>query len=557
MSVEQLYRAWADSVQEPDLKQELAEIAGDEEQIRARFYQPLKFGTAGLRAEVGAGSARMNVYTVARATQGVAQYLKSQGQTNGVAIACDSRRKSTEFARIAACVLAQNGLKAYLFDQIMPTPVLSFTVRHLGCDAGIVVTASHNPKEYNGYKVYNAQGGQITDEMAAAIAAKMQEADALTVGKMPFEQGVEQGLIRLIGDDVLSAYTEQVMSLKDSCTDKERENLRVVYSPLHGTGAKPVQIVLKKAGFTDVRPVEKQCVPDTEFSTLRLPNPEEVDALSMAIAQAEECGADLVIATDPDADRMGTAVRDENGRYVPLTGNQIGCLLLYNRLLDLQAQNKLAADDFVVKSIVTTQLAKAIADDFGVKLYNVLTGFKYIGEKIEQYDGKAGHFLFGFEESYGFLAGTFVRDKDAVIASLLLCQAAARAKAEGKTLLEQLDALLARYGVHTERVKSYTLQGLEGAEKIKTIMQQLRAEPPKEIAGLKVQAQKDYAPGIDGFPSSDVLYYTLENDQWVCVRPSGTEPKIKFYGGAKADTKAEADEMLSGVFAWSDAIVGA
>ena len=556
MGIEEKYQAWCDTVAEADLAKELKQIADEPEEIKARFYKQLSFGTAGLRAEVGVGCARMNVYTVSKATQGVAQYLKQKGLTGGVAIACDPRRKSTEFARVAACVLAQNGLKAYLFDQIMPTPVLSFTVRHLHADAGIVVTASHNPKEYNGYKVYNEQGGQITDQMAADIAGQMDAVDELSVARMSFEQGVESGLIELIGDEVLNAYVEQVMTLKDSCTDKERASLRVVYSPLHGTGAKPVQKVLHEAGFTDVRAVEAQCVPDTEFSTLRLPNPEEVDALSLAIEQAEACQADLVIATDPDADRMGTAIRDENGEYVPLTGNQIGCLLLHNRLRDLKAQGRLAPDDFVVKSIVTTQLAKSMADAYGVRLFNVLTGFKYIGEKVEQY-GKDSRFIFGFEESYGFLAGTFVRDKDAVIASLLLCQAAARAKAEGKTLLSQLDSLLVEFGYHAERVKSYTLQGMEGAEKIKTIMSGLRADPPQTIAGSRVLAVKDYAPGIDGFPCADVLYYTLENDQWVCVRPSGTEPKIKFYGGAKGKDMAQTQQMLDSIIAWSDETVNA
>ncbi|MBS6942116.1 MAG: phospho-sugar mutase [Clostridiales bacterium] len=555
MDIDQLYEAWCKKVSEPDLLEELNLIRHQEKEIESRFYKQLSFGTAGLRAEVGVGCARMNVYTVSKATQGLAQYLKKQGLKSGVAIACDSRRKSTEFAQVAACVLAQNGIKAYLFDQIMPTPVLSFTVRHLHCDAGVVVTASHNPKEYNGYKVYNEQGGQITDQMAQAIAEEMQDVAELDVQRMGFDQAIVQGKIKMIGDEVLSAYVENVMTLKDSCTEEERKQLKVVYSPLHGTGAKPVQIVLKQAGFTDVHPVEAQCVPDTEFSTLRLPNPEEVDALKMAIEQAKACGADLVIATDPDADRMGTAIRNAEGEYVPLTGNQIGCLLLNNRLRDLKAQDKLQKDDFIVKSIVTTQLAKSMADAYGVKLYNVLTGFKYIGEKIEQY-GQEHQFIFGFEESYGFLAGTFVRDKDAVIASLLLCQAAAKAKAEGKTLLDELDLLLKTYGYHAERVKSYTLQGMEGAERIKEIMRTLREQPPKQIAGSRVIENKDYAPGIDGFPCSDVLYYTLENDQWVCVRPSGTEPKIKFYGGAKGKDVFESQKILDDIIAWSDAVVG-
>lgn len=555
MGINQMYETWRNAVREQDLLKELEEIQGNEKEIESRFYKQLSFGTAGLRAEVGVGCARMNIYTVSKATQGLAQYLKKQGKQAGVAIACDSRRKSTEFSKIAACVLAENGIKAYLFDQIMPTPVLSFTVRHLGCDAGIVITASHNPKEYNGYKVYNEQGGQITDEMAHSIANEMQCVDELLVKRMDFEEAVTHGNIQMIGEDVLSAYVKQVMTLKDSCTSQERQQLKVVYSPLHGTGAKPVQIVLKQAGFTDVHPVEAQCVPDTEFSTLRLPNPEEVDALQMAIEQAKACQADLVIATDPDADRLGTAIRNADGEYIPLTGNQIGCLLLNNRLRDLKQQGKLQEGDFVVKSIVTTQLAKSMADAYGVCLYNVLTGFKYIGEKIEQY-GKDHQFIFGFEESYGFLAGTFVRDKDAVIASLLLCQAAAKAKSEGKTLLDELDQLLQTYGYHGERVKSYTLQGLEGAEKIRNIMAELRSHVPKEIAGSRVLEAKDYAPGIDGFPCSDVLYYTLENDQWVCVRPSGTEPKIKFYGGAKGKNANETKQILDGIIAWSDSIVG-
>ncbi len=555
MSIDQLYKAWCEKVSEPDLREELNHIRNQEKEIQSRFYKQLSFGTAGLRAEVGVGCARMNVYTVAKATQGLAQYLKKQGLKSGVAIACDSRRKSTEFSKVTACVLAQNGIKAYLFDQIMSTPVLSFAVRHLRCDAGIVVTASHNPKEYNGYKVYNEQGGQITDQMAHAIAEEMQSVAELDVQRMDFEEGIAQGKIQMIGDEVLSAYVENVMTLKDSCTDEERRQLKVVYSPLHGTGAKPVQLVLKQAGFAEVYPVEAQCVADTEFSTLRLPNPEEADALKMAIEQAKACKADLVIATDPDADRMGTAIRNAEGEYIPLTGNQIGCLLLNNRLRDLKAQGKLQKDDFIVKSIVTTQLAKSMADAYGVQIYNVLTGFKYIGEKIEQY-GRDHQFIFGFEESYGFLAGTFVRDKDAVIASLLLCQAAAKAKAEGRTLLDELDSLLEIYGYHAERVKSYTLQGMEGAERIKSIMRALREQPPKQIAGSCVVEAKDYAPGIDGFPCSDVLYYTLENDQWVCVRPSGTEPKIKFYGGAKGRDLSETQTILDGIIAWSDAVVG-
>ena len=483
MSYRELYNNWLESPYfDEGTKAELKAIEGDEKEIEDRFYTELEFGTAGLRGVIGAGTNRMNIYTVRKATQGLANYIaKVDKKSQGVAIAYDSRHMSPEFAQEAALCLAANGIKAYIFETLRPTPELSFAVRHLGCVAGINVTASHNPPEYNGYKVYWEDGAQITPPHDSGIMGEVKAiSDWNTVKTMDKAEAEKAGLFEVIGKEVDDAYMAELKKqvIHMDAIQAEGKNLKIVYTPLHGTGNIPARRILKELGFENVYVVKEQELPDGDFPTVSYPNPEAAEAFELGLKLAKEVDADLVLATDPDADRLGVRVKDKNGEYHDLTGNMSGCLLANYEISQRKAVNgSLPEDGALIKTIVTTNMADAIAKYYNVNLIECLTGFKYIGQQILKFETTGvGTYLFGFEESYGFLAGTFVRDKDAVIASLLLCQAAAKAKAEGKTLLDELDLLLKTYGYHAERVKSYTLQGMEGAKRIKEIMRTLRDE---------------------------------------------------------------------------------
>ncbi len=564
------YRYWCDDRYfDEQTRRELLSLA-DNKEIEDRFYKNLDFGTGGLRGVVGAGTNRMNIYTVRKASQGVADYVNGaafDAGVAGIAIAYDSRRMSKEFAAEAACVFAANGITAYLYETLMPTPVLSFTVRHLRCSAGIVLTASHNPKEYNGYKVYGSDGGQITDALAGEISGLIQKIEPISsIKTIDFNQALADGLIRLISNDVLDVYVDNVLKLSGDVTLEAKKALKVVYSPLHGTGLVPVTRVLEKAGFSGVTVVEQQMHPDTEFSTVKSPNPEDHDALALAIGIAKQQEADVVIATDPDSDRLGIAVRTETGDYAFMNGNQLGCLLLDNCLRSRKAQGKLKPTDYIVKTIVSTKMADAMAMSSGVKAFNVLTGFKYIGEKIKDMQASGdGDFIFGFEESYGYLAGTFVRDKDAVIAALLTCEAAAFCKSSGCTMTETLDGLFQTYGYYQEGLKSYTLPGKDGMMKISALMDTLRASGSNEIFGRNIAAKEDYklsvrtsAAGEETItlPKSNVLRYELDNDAWLAVRPSGTEPKLKIYFGVKGKSAKDSQSQIAALTEKADEFVG-
>ena len=569
MNYQEQYKYWLENAYFSDeTREELRQIS-DAREIEDRFYRNLEFGTGGLRGVVGAGTNRMNIYTVRKASQGVADYVNKNGllkNTSGIAIAYDSRRMSEQFAREAACVFAANGITAHLFRTLMPTPVLSFTVRNLKCAAGIVITASHNPKEYNGYKVYGRDGGQITDALAKAISDCIRQVEPIdSVRTMDFDRALAEGRIRWIGDDVLDAYVANVLTLSGGLTPEARRALKIVYSPLHGTGLVPVTRVLAKAGFEQVTVVEAQKMPDTEFFTVRSPNPEDHDALTMAIELAKQQEADIVIATDPDSDRLGIAVRDSRGEYGFMNGNQLGCLLLDICLRSRKAKGQLKPEDYVVKTVVTTRMADVMAKDYGVRIFDVLTGFKYIGELIGRMETAGqGDFIFGFEESYGYLSGTFVRDKDAVIAALLTCEAAAYSKAGGYTLLDALQKLFERYGYFEEALQSYTLPGKDGVEKIAALMDSLRSRAPQTLGGLKVTAVSDYlrsqrvsALGVQpiDLPMSNVLLYDLEGEAWFAVRPSGTEPKLKIYMGVKGTFAADSGAKISALKAEADRLV--
>ena len=540
-------------------KEELKGIAADDKEIKERFYKELEFGTAGLRGIIGAGTNRMNVYTVRKATQGLANYIvKNDGQAKGVAIAYDSRRMSPEFADVAALCLAANGIKTYVFDSLRPTPELSFAVRHLGCVAGINVTASHNPPEYNGYKVYWEDGAQITPPHDSGIMGEVKAiSDWNTVKTMDKAEAEKAGLFEVIGKEVDDAYMAELKKqvIHMDAIQAEGKNLKIVYTPLHGTGNIPARRILKELGFENVYVVKEQELPDGDFPTVSYPNPEAAEAFELGLKLAKEVDADLVLATDPDADRLGVRVKDKNGEYHDLTGNMSGCLLANYEISQRKAVNgSLPEDGALIKTIVTTNLADAIAKGYGVKLIEVLTGFKFIGQQILGFEksGK-GSYLFGFEESYGCLIGTYARDKDAIVATMALCEAAAYYKTQGKTLWDAMIEMYEQFGYYKDDIKSVTMKGIEGLQKIQDIMNSLRQNPPAEFAGHKVVAVRDYKADTiknletgevtpTGLPNSNVLYYELTNDAWVCVRPSGTEPKVKFYYGVKGTSLADADE---------------
>lgn len=560
MGYREVYESWLENPYFDDAtKEELKQIAGDEKEIEDRFYMDLEFGTAGLRGVIGAGTNRMNVYTVRKATQGLANYIIKVGaQAKGVAIAFDSRRMSPEFADEAALCLAANGIKAYRFETLRPTPELSYAVRYLGCTAGINITASHNPPEYNGYKVYWEDGAQITPPHDSGI---MDEVKAVTdyaaVKTMSKADAEAAGLYEIIGANIDDPYIAELkkLVLNQDAIDAQADSLKIVYTPLHGTGNIPVRRVLAELGFKHVTVVPEQELPDGEFPTVSYPNPEAAEAFALGLELAKKLDADLVLATDPDADRLGVYVKDqETGEYHSLTGNMSGCLIGEYEISQRKAKFGLPADGAFVKSIVSTNLADAIAADYGVKLYEVLTGFKFIGRQMLDFEQNGtGTYLFGMEESYGCLPGTYARDKDAVVASMVLCEAAAYYKNQGKTLWDAMIDLYEKYGYYKDDVKSITLKGIEGLEKIQTIMNTLRENTPTEIGGAKVLSARDYKKDTvtnmetgevtpTGLPSSNVLYYDLPDAAWVCFRPSGTEPKLKFYYGVKAASLEEADQ---------------
>ena len=540
-------------------KEELKGISEDENEIKERFYMDLEFGTAGLRGIIGAGTNRMNIYVVRRATQGLANYIaKVDKKAQGVAIAYDSRHMSSEFAEEAALCLAANGIKAYIFESLRPTPELSFAVRHLGCVAGINVTASHNPPEYNGYKVYWEDGAQITPPHDSGIMGEVKSiSDWNTVKTMDKAEAEKAGLFQVIGKEVDDAYMAELKKqvIHMDAIEKEGKNLKIVYTPLHGTGNIPARRILKELGFENVYVVKEQELPDGDFPTVSYPNPEAAEAFELGLKLAKEVDADLVLATDPDADRLGVRVKDKNGEYHDLTGNMSGCLLANYELSQRKAVNgSLPEDGALIKTIVTTNLADAIAKGYGVNLIEVLTGFKFIGQQILGFENSGkGSYLFGFEESYGCLIGTYARDKDAIVATMALCEAAAYYKTQGKTLWDAMIEMYEQFGYYKDAIQSVTMKGIEGLQKIQEIMNSLRQNPPAEFAGHKVTAVRDYkadtitdvATGAvkpTGLPNSNVLYYELTEDAWVCVRPSGTEPKVKFYYGVKGTSLADADE---------------
>ena len=560
MDYKKLYEEWLSNPYfDEETKAELKAIEQDENEIKERFYKELEFGSAGLRGVIGAGTNRMNIYTVRKTTQGLANYIAAvNGQEKGVAIAHDSRRMSPEFAKEAALCLAANGVKAYIFDSLRPTPELSYAVRKLGCIAGINITASHNPPEYNGYKVYWEDGAQITPPHDSGIMAEVQKVtDYNTVKTMDEEAAKAAGLFQVIGKEVDDAYIEELKSqvIHMDAIKAMAKELKIVYSPLHGTGNIPARRVLKELGFEQVYVVKEQELPDGEFPTVSYPNPEADEAFELGLKLAKEVDADLVLATDPDADRLGVRVKDKNGEYHTLTGNMSGCLLADYELGQRKAVNgSLPQDGAMISTIVTTNMAAAIAKYYGVKFIEVLTGFKYIGQQILGFETSGvGSYLFGFEESYGCLIGTHARDKDAIVATMALCEAAAYYKTKDMTLWDAMIEMYERYGYYKDDIQSITLKGIEGLAQIQTILENLRKNPPAEIGGYKVLSARDYKADtiVDmetkevkatGLPSSNVLYYDLTDDAWVCVRPSGTEPKIKIYYGVKGSSLTDADE---------------
>lgn len=560
MSYKEVYESWLSNPYfDEATKDELKSLSGNEKEIEDRFYRELEFGTAGLRGVIGAGTNRMNIYTVRKATQGLANYILKQNESGkGVAIAFDSRRMSPEFADEAALCLAANGIKAYVFESLRPTPELSYAVRKLGCIAGINITASHNPPEYNGYKVYWEDGAQITPPHDGGIMAEVAAiTDYNTVKTMDKEEAKAAGLYKTIGADIDDPYIEELKSqvihweaIKDA-----QKDIKIVYSPLHGTGNIPARRVMKELGFENVYVVPEQELPDGEFPTVSYPNPEAAEAFELGLKLAKEVDADLVLATDPDADRLGVYVKDaESGEYITLTGNMSGCLLADYEIGQRKATKGLPEDGALIKTIVTTNMADAIAKAYGVELIEVLTGFKYIGQQILGFEQKGkGTYLFGFEESYGCLIGTHARDKDAIVATMALCEAAAYYKTQGKTLWDAMMDLYEKYGYYKDDIKSITLKGIEGLAKIQEILNTLRENTPEKIGSYTVLSARDYKAGTirdvktgeekpTGLPSSNVLYYDLTEDAWLCVRPSGTEPKVKFYYGIKGSSLEDANE---------------
>jgi Phosphomannomutase len=551
----------SDAYFDEDTKKELEAIKGNEKEIEDRFYKELEFGTGGLRGVIGAGTNRMNIYTVRKATQGLANYiLKQGGKEKGVAIAYDSRRKSPEFADEAALCLAANGIKAYVFDALRPTPELSFALRTLGCISGIVITASHNPPEYNGYKAYWEDGAQVTAPKDKEIITEVKNVtDYHEVKTMSKEDAMAAGLYQVIGAEIDDAYMAELKKqiIHPEIIKEMADDMKIVYSPFNGTGNVPVRRILSELGFKHVYVVPEQEMPDPDFTTLEYPNPEDPKAFTLALKLAKEKNADIVLATDPDADRLGIYALDtKSGEYVPFTGNMSGMLIAEYILRERTAGGIMPENPALVTTIVTTNMAKAICDDYHVKCIEVLTGFKYIGEQIKWFEQSgSNNYVFGLEESYGCLAGTHARDKDAVVAVMCLCEMAAWCKKNGKTVWDQMLELYEKYGYFKETQYAITLKGIEGSKQIAEIMDKLRSNPPKEFGELKVIEVRDYDSGKvvnletgaesgTGLPKSNVLYFDLTNDSWCCARPSGTEPKLKFYMGVKGTSLEDAKDKV-------------
>ena len=548
------YKRWATAeLEDPDLTRELKEIAGDDEQIKDRFAVALKFGTAGLRGVLGAGTNRMNIYVVRQATQGLANWVKTQGGSQSVAISYDSRINSDVFAKTAACVLAANGIHVRIYDALMPVPALSFATRYYKANAGIMITASHNPAKYNGYKAYGPDGCQMTDDAAAIVYAEIQKTDVLTGAKrIPFEEGLSSGMIQYVGEDCKEALYDAIKARSVRPGLCKTAGLKLVYSPLNGSGLVPVTRVLHDIGIDDITIVPEQQYPDGRFPTCPYPNPEIFEALKLGLELAEKSGADLMLATDPDADRVGIAIRCPDGSYELVSGNEVGVLLLDYICQGRIEKGTMPANPVAVKSIVSTPLADAVAKSYGVEMRNVLTGFKWIGDQIARLEaaGQVDRFIFGFEESYGYLAGPYVRDKDAIIGSMLICEMAAYYRSIGSSIKERLEEIYAKFGRYLNKVDSFEFPGLSGMEKMAGIMDGLRKNPPAEIGGDKVASVTDYQDTEKtGLPKANVLIYALEGGATVVVRPSGTEPKIKTYfttlGKDLAQAQAQKDRLAA------------
>ena len=548
------YKRWAAAeLEDPALARELKEIAGDDEQIKDRFAVALKFGTAGLRGVLGAGTNRMNIYVVRQATQGLANWVKTQGGSQSVAISYDSRINSDVFAKTAACVLAANGIHVRIYDALMPVPALSFATRYYKANAGIMITASHNPAKYNGYKAYGPDGCQMTDDAAAIVYAEIQKTDVLTGARLTsFEEGLSSGMIQYVGEDCKEALYDAIKARSVRPGLCKTAGLKLVYSPLNGSGLVPVTRVLHDIGIDDITIVPEQQYPDGRFPTCPYPNPEIFEALKLGLELAEKSGADLMLATDPDADRVGIAIRCPDGSYELVSGNEVGVLLLDYICQGRIEKGTMPANPVAVKSIVSTPLADAVAKSYGVEMRNVLTGFKWIGDQIAQLEaaGQVDRFIFGFEESYGYLAGPYVRDKDAIIGSMLICEMAAYYRSIGSSIKERLEEIYAKFGRYLNKVDSFEFPGLSGMEKMAGIMDGLRKNPPAEIGGYKVASVTDYQDTEKtGLPKANVLIYALEGGATVVVRPSGTEPKIKTYfttlGKDLAQAQAQKDRLAA------------
>ncbi|NLP17300.1 MAG: phospho-sugar mutase [Clostridiales bacterium] len=535
-------------------RRELAAIKDNDKEVKERFYKDLEFGTGGLRGILGAGINRMNIYTVRRATQGLANYIiKQKGESKGVVIAYDSRRMSPQFALQTALCLAANGIKAYMFESLRPTPELSFAVRELGCIAGVVITASHNPPEYNGYKVYWEDGAQITPPKDLEIIDEVNVIKDFSVAKtMSGEDAVRNGLLKIIGSEIDNKYIESLKKLVINPINEKGKDLNIVYTPLHGSGNIPAQRILNELGYKNVYVVPEQEYPDSEFSTVGYPNPEDPSVFEMAKKLAEEVNGDIILATDPDADRLGVQVRDNKGEFVLFNGNMTGALIAEYVLSQRAKNGTLPENGALIKTIVSGNMADRIAKEYGVNLIEVLTGFKYIGEQIKLFEETGAHeFVFGYEESNGYLVGTHSRDKDAIASVMILCEAAAYYKSQGITLYEQMQNIYKKYGYYEEKTVPVTLMGIEGMEKIKSIMEEYRSNPPKSAGEYQILKVRDYMADTitdtrtgevipTGLPKSDVLYYEMNDDAWCAIRPSGTEPKIKFYFGVKGSSKEDA-----------------
>mgnify|MGYP005794797145 FL=1 len=557
------YHKWCtEEVFDKETKKELEAIKNNEDEIKDRFYKELEFGTAGLRGIIGAGTNRMNQYTVGKATQGLANFIKKEkGEERGVVISYDSRKMSPEFSKETALILNANGIKTYLFDSLRPVPELSFAVRELKCIAGIMITASHNPPKYNGYKVYWEDGAQIVSPKDKQIIEEVRKVtDYKEIKKISEEQATAEGLFHIIGEEIDEKYQEVLrkLVLNPEIVKKQGKELKIVYTPLHGTGNIPVRTILKSLGFENVMVVPEQELPDGNFPTASYPNPEDPKAFTLALKLAKKENADVILATDPDADRLGVYAKDsKTGEYRSFTGNMSGLLIAEYELSQRKEQNKLPQNGVLIKTIVSSNLADAIAKYYNVELIEVLTGFKYIGEQMRIFEETNSHtYLFGFEESYGCLVGTHARDKDAIVAVMALCEAAAYYKEQGLTLWDQMIKIYEKYGFYKEGLLSITLEGADGAQKIKEMLENMRSHPITKIGDSKVTKFRDYEKGIikdietgkeeeTTLPKSNVLYYDLEEDAWCCVRPSGTEPKIKFYMGVKGTSMEDAENKLN------------